>query len=203
MSQDVTPRELLRRLGAVEPAAGEIVSEVRTEAMLPFFGDHAAAAPAAGITVTGSLAAIVSVTATLSWQNAAAVQDWLTDALPDGSLGTNETELAELISETMFADGDLAGTARYLGTFIVAGRAKRRVRLLIGLTRPVSEAQYAAAWARALAATKAADRAKFARLRAFLTLLLDEETVEVEKMLLLSGVGDLIGHSIATGPSGG
>lgn len=203
MSQDITPRELLRRLGAVEPAAGEIVSEVRTEAMLPFFGDHAAAAPAAGITVTGSLAAIVSVTATLSWQNAAAVQDWLTDALPDGSLGTNETELAELISETMFADGDLAGTARYLGTFIVAGRAKRRVRLLIGLTRPVSEAQYAAAWARALAATKAADRAKFARLRAFLTLLLDEETVEVEKMLLLSGVGDLIGHSIATGPSGG
>jgi hypothetical protein len=202
MSQDITPRELLRRLGAVEPAAGEIVSEVRTEAMLPFFGDHAAA-PAGGITVTGSLAAIVSVTATLSWQNAAAVQDWLTDALPDGSLGTNETELAELISETMFADGDLAGTARYLGTFIVAGRAKRRVRLLIGLTRPVSEAQYAAAWARALAATKAADRAKFARLRAFLTLLLDEETVEVEKMLLLSGVGDLIGHSIATGPSGG
>jgi hypothetical protein len=203
MSQDITPRELLRRLGAVEPAAGEIVSEVRTEAMLPFFGDHAAAAPAGGITVTGSLAAIVSVTATLSWQSAAAVQDWLTDALPDGSLGTNETELAELISETMFADGDLADTARYLGTFIVAGRAKRRVRLLIGLTRPVSEAQYAAAWARALAATKAADRAKFARLRAFLTLLLDEETVEVEKMLLLSGVGDLIGHSIATGPSGG
>jgi hypothetical protein len=174
---------------------------VRTEAMLPFFGDHGAA-PEGGITVTGSLAAIVSVTATLSWQGAAAVQDWLTDPLPEGGLGTNETELAELISETMFADGDLAGTARYLGTFIVAGRAKRRVRLLIGLTRPVSEAAYAAAWAKALAATKAADRAKFDRLRTFLTLLLDEETVEVEKMLLLSGVGDLIGHSIATGPSG-
>ena len=200
MTQDITPRELLARLGAREPAAGEIVSEVRTEAMLPFFGDHGAGAEG-GITVTGSLAAIVSVTATLSWQGAAAVQDWLTDPLPDGGLGTNETELAELISETMFADGDLAGTARYLGTFIVAGRAKRRVRLLIGLTRAVSEAQYAAAWARALAATKAADRAKFDRLRAFLTLLLDEETVEVEKMLLLSGVGDLIGHSIATGPS--
>jgi hypothetical protein len=202
MSGEITPRELLARLGAAEPAAGEIVSEVRTEAMLPFFGDHATA-PAGGITVTGTLAAIVSVTATLSWQGAAAVQDWLTDPLPEGGLGTNETDLAELISETMFADGDLAGTARYLGTFIVAGRAKRRVRLLVGLTRPVSEAQYATAWAKALAATKAADRAKFDRLRTFLTLLLDEETVEVEKMLLLSGVGDLIGHSIATGPSGG
>lgn len=202
MTQEITPQELLARLGAREPAAGEIVSEVRTEAMLPFFGDHGAAAEG-GITVTGSLAAIVSVTATLSWQGAAAVQDWLTDPLPEGGLGTNETDLAELISETMFADGDLAGTARYLGTFIVAGRAKRRVRLLIGLTRPVSEPAYAAAWAKALAATKAADRAKFDRLRTFLTLLLDEETVEVEKMLLLSGVGDLIGHSIATGPSGG
>lgn len=202
MTQDITPRELLARLGAAEPAAGEIVSEVRTEATLPFFGDRAAA-PAGGITVTGSLAAVVAVTATLSWQGAAAVQDWLTDALPDSSLGTNETELAELISETMFADTDLAGTARYLGTFIVAGRAKRRVRMLIGLTRPVSEAQYATAWARALAATKAADRAKFDRLRTFLTLLLDEETVEVEKMLLLSEVGDLIGHSIATGPGAG
>lgn len=205
MTQEITPSELLARLGAMEPAAGEIASEVRTEAILPFFGDTGEA-PDDGLSVTGKVSAIVSVTATLSWQGAAAVQDWLTDPIPgsDGTptLATNEAELTELISQTMFAGSDLAGTAHYLGTFIVAGRARRVVRLLIGLTRPVSEAQYATAWAQALAATKAADRAKFDRLRAFFTLLLDEGTVEVEKMLLLSRVGDLIGHSIATGPAG-
>ncbi len=200
MTNEISPRELLARLGAAEPRAGEIVSEVRTEAALPFFGEHGAA-PVGGINVSGTLAAIISVTAVLSWQGAAAVQDWLTDAASDSPGVTNETELSELIADTLFADGDLAGTARYLGTFIVTGKAKRTVRMLIGLTRPVSEAQYASAWGRALAATKAADRAKFDRIRAFLTLLLDEETVQVEKMLLLSGVGDLIGHSIATGPS--
>lgn len=201
MTNDISPRELLARLGAGEPRAGEIVSEVRTEAALPFFGEHATA-PAGGINVSGSLAAIISVTAVLSWQGAAAVQDWLTDKHSDSPGVTNETELAELVSDTLFADSELAGTARYLGTFIVAGRAKRTVRMLIGLTRPVSEAQYASAWGHALAATKATDRARFDRIRTFLALLLDEETVQVEKMLLLSSVGDLIGHSIATGPSG-
>ncbi|WP_144185208.1 hypothetical protein [Elioraea rosea] len=201
MTNDISPRELLARLGAGEPRAGEIVSEVRTEAALPFFGEHGAA-PAAGINVSGTLAAIISVTAVLSWQSAAAVQDWLTDKESDSPGVSNETELAELVSDTLFADSELAGSARYLGTFIVAGRAKRTVRMLIGLTRPVSEAQYASAWGRALAATKATDRARFDRIRTFLALLLDEETVQVEKMLLLSAVGDLIGHSIATGPSG-
>jgi hypothetical protein len=200
---DITPRDMLARLGAGEPQAGEIVSEVRTEAALPFFHESSGGAPAGGITVTGTLAAIVTVTAELSWQGAAAVQDWLTDPLPDGSLGTNETELGELISEGLFADSELAGTARYLGTFIVAGQAKRSVKLLIGLTRPVSEAQYATAWAKALAAAKGADRARFDRIRSVLALLLDEENVKVEKLLLLSAVGDLIGHSIASGPAGG
>jgi hypothetical protein len=202
MTDTITPRELLVRLGAGEPQAGEIVSEVRTEAALPFFHESSGAA-VGGITITGTLAAIVSVTAELSWQGAAAVQDWLTDPLPDGTLGTNETELGELISEGLFADSELAGTARYLGTFIVAGQAKRSIRLLIGLTRPVSDAQYATAWAKALAAAKGADRARFDRLRAVLALLLDEENVKVEKLLLLSAVGDLIGHSIASGPAGG
>jgi hypothetical protein len=202
MTDRITPRDMLARLGAGEPQAGEIVSEVRTEAALPFFHESSGA-PAGGITVTGTLAAIVTVTAELSWQGAAAVQDWLTDPLPDGTLGTNETELGELISEGLFADSELAGTARYLGTFIVAGQAKRSVKLLIGLTRPVSEAQYASAWAKALAAAKGADRARFHRIRSVLAMLLDEENVKVEKLLLLSAVGDLIGHSIASGPAGG
>ena len=202
MTDRITPRDMLALLGAGEPQAGEIVSEVRTEAALPFFHESGGAATG-GITVTGTLAAIVTVTAELSWQGAAAVQDWLTDPLPDGSLGTNETELGELISEGLFADSELAGTARYLGTFIVAGQAKRSVKLLIGLTRPVSEAQYATAWAKALAAAKGADRARFDRIRSVLAMLLDEENVKVEKLLLLSAVGDLIGHSIASGPAGG
>lgn len=203
MTTGPTPRELLARLGAGEPAAGEIVSEVRTEAMLPFFHDPGNAAQAGGIKIAGSLSAIVSVSATVSWQRAAALQDWLTDRRTGDALATNETELSELVSDTLFAGGDLAGTARYLGTFIVAGRARRTVRMLIGLTRPVSEAQYAAAWAKALAELKAASPERFGRIRAFLSMLLEEESVQVEKLLLLSAVGDLIGHSIATGPSSG
>jgi hypothetical protein len=201
MTDPITPRDLLARLGAAEARASETVTEIRTEGIINFFGESTRA-PTAGITVTGTLAAIVAVTATLSWQDAAAAQGWLTDPLPDGSLGRNETELAELIAEGLFADSDLAGTARYLGTFIVTGQAKRVVRLLVGLTRPVSEAHYAHAWGRALAAAKAADKARFERIRGFLTLLLGGDSVRVEKMLLLSSLGDLIGHSIATGPAG-
>lgn len=203
MTTGATPQELLARLGAGEPAAGELVAEVRTEAMLPFFHDPGDAAQPAGITLAGSLSAIVSVTAVVSWQRAAALQDWLTDRRSPGSLVTNETELSEFVGDTLFAGGQLAGTARYLGTFILAGRARRTVRLMIGLKQPVSEAQYAAAWAKGLAELKVASPERFARIRAFLTMLLEEETVQVEKLLLLSAVGDLIGHSIATGPSGG
>jgi len=203
MTTDPSPRALLARLGATEPRAGEIVSEVRTEAMLPFFHDLAGGPAPAGIKVTGTLSAIIAVTATLPWQRAAQLQDWLTDRRKDDALATNETELADFVADTIFAGGDLAGTARYLGTYIVAGRAQRTVRMMIGLTGPVSEAQYAAAWARALAETKAVNVEKFARLRGFLALLLDGEGVTVEKQLLLSAIGDLIGHSIASGPAGG
>jgi hypothetical protein len=202
MTTEPTPQALIARLGASEPSAGELVAEVRTEAMLPFFHDPGNAAQAGGIRIAGPVSAIVAVTAEVSWRRAAALQDWLTDRRGADALATNETELAEFVSDTLFAGGDLAGTARYLGTFILAGRARRSVRMLIGLTRPVSEAQYAAAWAKALAELKAASPDRFARIRAFLTMLLEEETVKVEKLLLLSAVGDLIGHSIATGPAG-
>lgn len=200
MTTGATPRDLLARLGAGEPAAGEIVSEVRTEAMLPFFDDGRDAA-AGALTLAGSLAAIVAVTASLSWQRAAALQDWLTDRRSPDALANNETELSEFIGDTLFAGSPYPGNARYLGTFILAGRARRTVRLMIGLKRPVPEAQYATAWARALAELKATSPERFARIRAFLTLLLEGEQVEVERLLLLSATGDLIGHSIASGPA--
>lgn len=202
MTAGPTPRDLLARLGAGEPRAGEIVSEVRTEAMLPFFDDPRSAAPG-GIALAGSLAAIVTVTASLSWHRAAALQDWLTDRQSPEALATNEAELAEFIGDTLFAGSPTPGNAIYLGTFIPAGRARRTVRLMIGLRRPVSESHYAAAWARALAELKEANPERFARVRAFLTMLLEGDQVEVEKLLLLSAAGDLIGHSIASGPAEG
>jgi len=203
MTTDPSLRALLAQAGATEPGAAEIVAEVRTESVLPFFPDPGRDQASSGLMVSGRLAAIIGVTATLPWQRAAQLQDWLTERHGEDPDNTGEAELARFVSGTIFAGTELAGTASYLGTYILAGRAQRTVRLLIGLTQPVAAERYGVAWARALDETRLADPGKFARLRGFLALLLEDSGVTVERYVLLSAAGDLYGHSIATGPSGG